>query len=250
MTFWGHLDVLRGVIFRALAVIFVAAFAVMCMKEDVFHILLAPSSSDFVTYGWISSLLKLFGLTESMDDFKIHFISTELSAQFMIHLGVSLAIGLLITSPYVLYELYRFVAPGLYEKERRFAMPLLFAGYAMFFLGLACSYFIIFPMAFRFFYTYTISPDVTAAITVSSYFDTMLNLSIALGLAFQLPVLVWILGKAGLLHASWLRKSRRYAIVAILVVSAIITPPDIMSLILVSLPLYLLFEASIMLAPK
>ena len=148
-------------------------------------------------------------------------------------------------SPYCLYELFRFVSPGLYPKERRYGVRAVVSGYVMFLLGVALCYFLIFPLTFRFLGTYQVSPDVENLITLQSYMDTLLVMCFLLGILFELPIVCWVLGKLGILRRTFMRRYRKHAVVVILVVSAIITPTsDIFTLCIVALPICLLYEVS------
>ena len=198
---------------------------------------MAPGRSDFFIYQWLGG-----------GDFSIRFVNTGLTEQMMVHLKVAFMAGLLTASPYVLYLLFRFISPALYERERRYSVRLTLAAYVMFIVGMAVNYFIIFPLTVRFLGTYQVSADVENMLTISSYVDTMLSMTFLFGLMFEIPVLAWLLGRFGLLRASWMRRYRRHAIVAILVVAAIITPTsDVFTLLIVALPIWLLFEASVFL---
>ena len=153
-------------------------------------------------------------------------------------------------APYIIFELYRFIAPGLYENERHYSTPLVVAAYAMFMIGILFSYFVLFPITFRFLAGYQVDSDVENLISLESYIDTLVFLSLAMGLVFEIPVLSWLLGRLGILHRQQMQQYRRHAIVAILVIAAIITPTsDAVTLAIVSLPMYLLYEGSILLVP-
>jgi len=239
-TFWGHLDELRWVLLRSLAVVVIVAVALFCLKEWLFAIVLAPHSADFITY-------RLMGA----EPFSVDLINTELTEQFMTHMRVAFYGALLFALPYVLYELFRFVSPGLYAYERRAAVWVVASSYVMFALGTAVNYFIVFPFTLRFLGTYQVSPDVTPMLTLQSYIDTLISMSFVMGVVFELPVLCAILGRAGMLSGRVMRRYRRHAVIAILVVAAIITPTtDIFTLMIVSLPIWLLYEASILLVPR
>ena len=235
MTFWSHLDVLRSSLIRMAAVICVLAIGAFVMKDLLFSIVLAPQSSDFVTY-------RLLGI----DAFHISLMNTGLTEQFMIHMRTALYAGLLLASPYILYELFRFVSPGLYQNERRYAVWIVGATYAMFLFGTLTNYFMVFPLTVRFLGTYQVSPDVANMLTLQSYVDTLLGMSLVLGVVFELPVVCGLMGRMGLLTSSLMSQYRRHAIVAILIVAAIITPTtDVFTLFVVALPIYLLYELSI-----
>lgn len=235
MTFWDHLDELRGVIVRALLVTAVAAVVAFCLKEPLFDIVLAPRSSDFITY-------RLMGV----EPFEISLMNTGLTEQFMIHLKTACYAGVLVASPYIIYLLFGFIQPALYDNERRYATLLCASGYLMFMLGTALNYLLIFPLTVRFLGTYQVSPDVANMLTIQSYIDTLLMMSLVMGIVFELPVVSWLLGRMGLVNAQMMSGMRRHAIVAILIVAAIITPTtDAFTLFVVALPIWLLYELSI-----
>lgn len=239
-TFWEHLDELRWAIIRSLVVIVVFAVVMFCLKDQLFAVVLAPRSSDFITY-------RLMGA----EAFSIPLMNIGLTEQFMTHMRVAIYAGLLFALPYVLYELFRFVSPGLYRNERRAATWIVSSSYLMFALGTAVNYFIIFPFTVRFLGTYQVSADVANMLTLQSYIDTLITMSFVIGLIFELPVVCTILGRMGFINGSLMRRYRRHAIVAILVIAAIITPTgDIFTLMVVSLPIWLLYEFSILLVRK
>ena len=235
MTFWDHLDELRGVIVRMLLVIMLVATVAFVMKDELFAVVLAPRTSDFITY-------RLMGV----EPFEIHLMNTGLTEQFMIHVRTAIYAGLLVASPYILYELFRFVSPGLYQNERRYAVWIVGAAYAMFIVGTLVNYFVAFPLTVRFLGTYQVSPDVANMLTLQSYVDTLIGMSLVMGVVFELPVVCGLLGRMGLITNHMMSEYRRHAIVAILVVAAIITPTtDVFTLFVVALPIYLLYELSI-----
>lgn len=244
MTFWDHLDVLRGSLLRMAAVTVACAVVAFAFKDAVFAAILAPKHDDFILYrllagvsGWLAD--------GSPSSFHVELINTGLAEQFKIHVKTSLYVGLMAASPYCLYELFRFVSPGLYPKERRYGVRAVVSGYVMFLLGVALCYFLIFPLTFRFLGTYQVSPDVENLITLQSYMDTLLVMCFLLGILFELPIVCWVLGKLGILRRTFMRRYRKYAVVVILVVSAIITPTsDIFTLCIVALPICLLYEVS------
>ena len=236
MTFWDHLDELRSVIIRILVITVAAGAVIFCLKEELFAIVLAPRSSDFITY-------RLLGV----EPFKISLMNTGLTEQFMIHLKTAIYAGVLVASPYIIYLLFRFVSPALYDNERKYATALVGSGYLMFMLGTLLNYFLIFPLTVKFLGTYQVSEDVANMLTLQSYMDTLMMMSLVMGIVFELPVVSWLLGKMGLINASIMRTWRKHAIVAILVVSAIITPTtDAFTLFIVALPIWLLYEVSIL----
>ena len=247
-TFWDHLDELRGCLFRAAVGTVVFALVAFFFKDELFRVVLAPKDSDFVTYRWLRRAGEaVAGSSFSMQDFSVQLINTALAEQFVIHMKTAVYAGMLCASPYILYLLFRFVSPALYVDERRHAVRLVGAGYVMFMLGTLLNYFLIFPLTFRFLGTYQVSAEVVNAITLQSYMDTLLMMSLMLGIVFEIPVLCGLLAHIGVLRASFMRKYRRHAIVLILVAAAVITPTsDVFTLLLVSIPMYLLYEAGIL----
>ena len=234
-TFWDHLDVLRASLIRMAIVVIGFTVVAFLMKDTLFSIVLAPRSSHFVTY-------QLLGA----EVFTLHLMNTGLAEQFMIHVRTALYAGVLLASPYILYELFRFVSPGLYANERRYTVWIVGAAYLMFIIGTFVNYFVVFPMTVHFLGTYQVSPDVANMLTLQSYIDTLLGMSLIMGVVFELPVVCAVMGRMGLITNRMMTAYRRHAIVAILIVAAIITPTtDIFTLMVVSLPIYLLYELSI-----
>ena len=236
MTFWDHLDELRSVIIRILVITVMAAAVAFCLKEELFAVVLAPRTSDFITY-------RLMGV----EPFNIHLMNTGLTEQFMIHLKTAMYAGVLVASPYIIWQLFRFISPALYDNERKYATLLCTSGYLMFMLGTALNYFLIFPLTVKFLGTYQVSPDVANMLTLQSYMDTLIMMCLVMGIVFELPVVSWILGRMGLVNRQMMRSMRRHAVVVILVVAAIITPTtDAFTLFIVALPIWLLYEVSIL----
>ncbi len=251
LTFGGHLDVLRRMLFRILGVMLVFGVVIFCFKDETFELLLAPSRWDFVTYRRIEELCCWAGFDFTLGEFYVKLISTELSSQFMTHLSTSVILALLCTSPYILYELFRFIAPALYENERRYGIRLMLAVYALFILGVLMCYYVIFPISFRFLGTYQVATVVENQITLSSYISSFTMLTFGLGLVFQIPIIIFFLAKMGLVSSETMRHYRRHAILIIFFVAAVITPSvDIFTLLLVALPLCLLYEAGIRIAGR
>ena len=255
MSFGSHLEVLRRMLIRIALVVIGLAIVVFCCKDLTFQLLLAPKESDFVTFRLIERLSDWVAGWTGGDGFRfepyhLQLISTELSAQFMMHLTASVSIGALLASPYILYEIFRFITPALYEHERRYSLTLGICCYVQFVVGVLVSYFLLAPISFRFLGTYQVDASVQNTITLDSYISTFTGLTFSMGLVFQLPVICWLLAKMGLLRASLMQRYRRHAIVLIMIAAAIITPPDIFTLVLVSLPLYALYELCIIIVGK
>lgn len=235
-TFWEHLDELRGCLIRTIAITAVMAVAAFCMKDELFGIVLAPHDSGFITY-------KVLGT----EPFTLHLMNTGLTEQFMIHVKTALDAGLLLASPYVLYALFSFIAPALYADERRYAVRITLSAYVMFIAGTLLNYFLVFPLTVRFLGTYQVSTDIDNMLTIQSYMDTLITMSLLMGVVFELPVVAWLLARMGLVNSAMMANYRRHAIVAILIVAAVITPTtDVFTLFVVSLPIWLLYELSIL----
>ena len=224
MTFWDHLEELRGVLLRIVAAVLVCAVAAFALKEPLFAVVLAPGSDNFVTY-------RLLGRMVALPSFELKMINVELAQQFLIHVKVSLWAALLMVSPYLLFELFR----------RAVAV-----GYLLFVGGVLLAYFVIFPLTLRFLAAYQVSPEVPNVISLGSYISVFVMLLLMLGVVFELPVLCWLLGRMGLLRAETMRHYRRHAIVAIVVVAAVITPTgDLFTLTVVAMPIWLLYEVGV-----
>ncbi len=235
LSFWEHLDVLKSYLLRIIVVTVVCAAVAFGFKEWMFGIVLAPSRSDFIVYKILHA-----------EPFDIQLVNIGLTEQFMIHVRTAIYFGLLAASPYILYILYRFVSPALYKQEKHYAVNVVVAGYAMFMVGILVNYFIIFPLTVRFLGTYQVSSDIHNMLSLQSYMDTLMMMSVVFGVVFEIPVISWLLAVFGLLRAEWMRHYWRHALVIIVIVAAVITPTgDIVTLTIVSLPIWLLYEASI-----
>ncbi len=237
MTFWDHLEVLRGCLFRILGATLLFSVLGFVFKHQLFAAVLAPCREGFITY-------KLLGAAP----YNVELINTQLTEQFFVHMKMALMVGLLCASPYIIFVLYQFIAPALYDEEKRHSMPILLASYIMFMLGVAMNYLILYPVTLRFLTTYNVSPDVHSMLSLSSYTDTLLILSLVFGVVFEIPVISLLMARLGVLHSDFMKKYRKEAVIVILVLAAFITPTsDIFTLLIVSLPIYILFEISIFL---
>lgn len=239
-TFWEHLDELRSTIIHSLVAIMLFAVVAFVLKDQLFGIILAPRSSEFISY-------QLLGV----EPFSLHLMNTGLTEQFMVHMRVAIYAGLLCATPYILYELFCFVAPGLYQNERQAATKIICSAYMMFVIGTLVCYFIVFPLTVRFLGTYQVSEEVENMLTIQSYVDTFISMSLVLGVVFELPVVCAILGSMGLINRQLMSRFRKHAIVAILLTAAIITPTtDAFTLLVVALPIWLLYELSIFIVKR
>ena len=232
-------------LFRIIAVVMVLAIAIFCFKDKTFELLMAPSQWDFVTYRYIEKFLHRLGFEFTFNEYHVNLIATELSSQFMTHITAALYLGLLGASPFIMVELFRFITPALYENEKKYSVQVALTIYLLFVVGVLMSYFVLFPISFRFLGTYNVSNLVESNITLKSYISTFTTLTLVMGLVFQLPVIAYFLGKLEVVSSGLLRQYRKYAFLVIMIVAAVITPPDLMTLILVTIPLYMLYEVSI-----
>lgn len=247
MSFLDHLEELRWHIIRALLSILVFSVIAFLAKRIVFHdIILAPSRPDFWTYRMLCKLGQLVNSNAlCIDELPFIIQSRQMTGQFTMHLTSSFVIGLILAFPYAFWELWRFISPGLYSKEKKIARGSVFFVSLLFSIGIMFGYFIISPISINFLSNYQLDPSISNEFDIISYVSTITMLVLASGLMFQLPIIVYFFTKAGIVTPGFLRSYRKHSIVVILVISAIITPPDIMSQILIAFPLILLYEISI-----
>lgn len=253
MSFWDHIDALRSVLIRIVVVLVVATVTLFCLMPSIFDsVILAPCHGDFVLYRLFermtSSVSWLPQFTTS--GFEVELINIKLASQFFIHMSTSFWLALVLTFPFLLYELWTFVAPALYPNEKRGVKTAFLMGCLMFFLGVLVGYYVVFPVTLRFLADYHVSALVPNQISLDSYMDTFLMLIFVMGVIFELPLVAWLLGVLGVLNRDFFRTYRRHAVVALLVLAAIITPTgDPFTLMVVFLPIYLLYEVSAFLVP-
>lgn len=252
MSFWDHLEALRGHLIRSMiAIIVLSALAFLNRKLIFDWIILAPSSSDFVTFRMLCKLGHMLASDAlCVKDLHLDIINIKMSGQFLIHMYTSLVAGFILAFPYVLWEIWRFVQPGLYDTERKYSRGGVFISSLLFFIGVLFSYYFIVPITVNFLGTYNVSSSVSNRITLSSYINTVVSITFAVGLVFELPILVYFLTKIGVLTPTFMTKNRKYMFVILLIVAAIITPPDMFSQIMVVIPLWALYEASIIVSKR
>ena len=234
MSFWDHLDVLRGTLFRSALSVFLASIVMFCFKDFLFgKVILAPSRPDFFMY-------KILGGGVSMQ-----LINTEVSAQFFVHLKVSFICGLVIAFPYIIYEIWKFIAPALYDNEMRSVRKAFLGSALLFYAGVATGFCLIFPVTLSFFQGYTVSDAIANTITLNSYISMFSSMVILFGIVFEFTVLIAILSNMGIVTREMLTKYRKHAFVGVLIVAAVITPADPFSMLIAAAPLYLLYELSV-----
>ena len=239
MSFWDHLDELRGTLIHS--IVYVCAFSALGLifKSLLFeNIILAPTEPGFCVYrllGW---------------DFSMDLINVDLSAQFFVHLKASFAAGFILAFPFVVWELWKFIAPALYEREKVAMRTAFLMSGGLFYLGVLVGYFFVLPVCLQFFMNYSVSDAVQNSITLGSYMSMFMSMVLLIGLVFEFPTVVLVLGKLGVVSRGMLRGGRKYALVVILVLAALITPSDPFSMFVLAVPMYLLYEASILICPK
>ena len=248
MSFWDHLEELRWTLFRSILALFIFAiggFAVMPWLFD--NVVMAPCSSDFIVYREMCKISEYLPFLPDFcnQEYHVNIVNIKLASQFFTHMTTSFWLALLLTFPYLMYEVWKFISPALYENEKKNVRWVFLFGTVMFFIGCAVGYFLVFPMTLRFLASYQLSAAITELVSLDSYMDNFLMLIFVMGIVFEMPLLSWLLSKIGLLNRSFFHKYRRHAIVGLLVAAAFITPSsDPFTLGIVFFPLYGLYELS------
>lgn len=252
MNFLDHVEALRWHIIRSFIAIVIAAVIVFTKVEWVFdHIILGPAHDDFIAYKWFCNLGKLLHYKSfCLDKIRMEFQNTEVAGQFMMSMSVSMMAGFILAFPYIIWELWRFIRPALHTTEVQYAKGIVFWCTFLFFTGVVFSYYIVVPYTINFFGNYQLSPLFKNIITIDNYYSTLSNLILAMGVVFELPVLVYFLSRIGIITPQLMRTQRRYAILVLFIISEIITPPDMFSCLFVFIPLYFLFEISVLISGK
>ena len=234
MSFWDHLEVLRGTLFRSLLSITLISVVVFCFKKIVFDdIVLAPTRSDF----WVYKLLKM--------DVSMNLVNLEISTQFFVHLKIAFELGFILSFPVIVWEIWKFIAPALYQNEKKTIRGVFLAASFLFYLGLYVGYVLIVPISLNFFLGYKISDAIVNTISLNSYISLFTSTVLAFGIVFEFPAVIVILNKLGIVYKDTMTKYRRHAVVAILCIAAIITPADPLSMMIAAAPLLLLYELSV-----
>ena len=248
MSFLDHLEVLRWHLVRSIIAIIVFASLAFVYKSILFDdIILAQKKSDFWTYQLLCRFSNLIGKGDALclEDIKFSLINLTMSGQFSIHITTSIIAGIVLAFPYLLFEIWRFIRPALAKSERKYATALIFSGSFLFLLGILFGYYFISPLSVKFLGNYVVSDLVQNSISIQSFISTITTITLACGFVFELPLLVYFLSKMGILTPEIMRKYRKIAIVVTLILSAIITPPDVTSQVLLTIPLLVLYEFSI-----
>ncbi|HET9572046.1 MAG TPA: twin-arginine translocase subunit TatC [Bacteroidales bacterium] len=254
LTFWDHIEVLRHMLFRVLGVMFLASIAFFIFMPQLFdQVIMAPCFGDFPIYRLFCDITKQFTNDTSFCDesFQIQIINIRLAAQFMIHMQMSFLLGLIVSFPYVLFEIWKFIAPALYDKEKNSFRLAFSLSSILFYSGVSLSYFVVFPITLRFLAGYQITSLVSNQLSLDSYISNFITLNLIMGLVFELPMLALILSKLGIVKRHFFSKYRKHAIIVLLILAAVITPTgDPFTLLIVALPLYILYEISAILVKK
>lgn len=238
MSFWDHVEALRGTLFRSVLAVALLSVVFLCIPKTLFKAVFWPTQPGFPLY-------RLPGV-----DFGMQLINIELSAQFFVYLKVAVLSGFVLAFPYVVYELWRFIVPALYEREKKAVKTAFGLSSALFYLGVAVGYFIVLPVCLMFFMNFSLSDSIQNTISLSSYMSLFTGMVFLIGLLFEFPTVILVLGSLGIVNREWLRKGRKYALVAVLILSAFITPSDPFSMFVLSIPLYGLYEFSILLCKR
>ncbi len=248
MSFLGHLEELRWHLVRSVAAVFIIAIVLFVFRETIYNnFIIAHTHSDFITYKFFCKAFASLGMESSFCNIQIpsKLQALSLTQQLMSSLWVSLILGVILAFPYLLWEMWRFVAPGLHPTERKKSRGFLFVASFLFFVGIAFSYYVIMPMSVSFFYGFQIADNIVNNFTLDSYISLFTNTMLGISLVFELPVLIYFLTRLGLVTPSFLKKYRKHSLVLVLLLSAIITPPDVASQVIVSIPILILYEISI-----
>lgn len=254
MSFWDHLEELRWTLFRIIVALFIFAIAGFSVMPWLFdNVVTAPCYSDFITYREMCKISSVLSVLPDFcnDDFHVNIVNIKLASQFFTHMTTSFWLALLLTFPYMMYEIWKFISPALYENEKKNVRWVFMCGTIMFFVGCAVGYFLVFPMTLRFLATYQLSEAIVEQVSLDSYMDNFLMLIFVMGIVFEMPLVSWLLSKIGLLKRSFFHRYRRHAVVGLLVAAAFITPSsDPFTLSIVFFPLYGLFELSALFVKK
>jgi sec-independent protein translocase protein TatC len=252
MSFWEHLEELRWHLFRAVLVLLLLAIAAFIMRHFIFdQIILAPKRPDFITYKLLCQLGKfLHADSLCLGDVDLQIINISMAGQFTTHIYISVIAALVVAFPYVIWEIWSFVRPALLPKEKKYSQGAVFFSTILFIIGMLFSYYLIVPLTVNFFATYQVSESVQNTITLNSYISTVVSVTLATGLVFELPIFVFFLTKVGIITPKFMKRNRKYVLILLLTIAAIITPPDVASQILVTIPLMGLYEISILVSSR
>lgn len=253
MSFLDHLEELRWHLIRATIAVVIIAGITLLVPEFIFDtVLLGPKSMDFPTYRFFCKVGTFLGIDSNFcaDELPLIIQNREMSGQFSIYIWTAIWAGFIIGFPYILYEIWKFISPGLHQNERKYSRGFIFSASLLFFSGALFGYYLVAPLSINFLGTFTVSAQVTNNIDISSFVGTVRTSVIACGLIFELPIIVYFLTKVGLVTPEILKKYRKISLVVVLILAAVVTPPDVVSQILVALPILLLYQVSIYISKR
>lgn len=251
MSFLNHLEELRWLLVRSCIAVLATSIIALVLNEFIFDVIIfGPKKGDFITYHFFCDLAKKFDFDQSFCDNELPFViqNRTMDGQLSVMIWTCITAGLIMAFPFILWEFWKFIRPALYVNERKYAKLFLFVSSILFFLGVLFGYFVIVPLSINFLANFTISSVIENQIDINSYINLVKNTSLATGLVFEMPIIIFFLTYLGLITDAFLKEYRRYAYVLILIVAAVVTPPDVISQIIVSIPLIILYEGSILIA--
>ena len=250
MSFLDHVEILRWHLVRSTAAIIIFGFLAFLMKDFVFNtIIFAPKNPEFATYKFFCAVSQFFG-TDGLciEELPFTFQSLAMAEQFSVHIWTSVTAGFVVAFPYIVYEFWKFISPGLYPNERKGARSFIIISSILFFIGVLFGYYVVTPLSVNFLGNYSVSDLVERNIKLGSYISLVRSSVLASGLIFELPIIMYFLSKMGLVTPEFLKKYRKHSLVVVLILAAIITPPDVISQIIVAIPIMILYEASIIIS--
>lgn len=253
MSFLDHLEELRWLLVRSTAAILICACVAFAFSGFIFdEIIFAPKDADFITYRFFCDLAVKYNMDKSfcIDELPFEIQSRRMDAQFSTDIWTSITVGFILAFPIILWEFWKFISPALYDKEKKYAVAFIASSSILFFLGVLFGYYLITPLSINFLGNYKISDVVKNDIDLDSYLSLIKTTAISCGLVFELPIIIYFLAKVGLVTASFLRNYRRYAYVIMLIIAAVVTPPDVVSQVIVTIPLVILYEISILISAR
>lgn len=251
MTFLDHLEDLRWVLVRCTLAIVIVGIAAIFFSDFIFNtIIFGPKDPNFISYRFFCDLSKMVGMTDGFCATEFPFViqNTDVEGQFSLLIWTCVTVGFIVAFPYILYQFWNFIKPALYVKEKKMARSFIIVSSLLFFIGVLFGYFVVVPMSVNFFATFTVSHEIKNEFNVDSFIGMIKTSVVASGLIFELPIIIYFLTKIGLVEPKSLREYRKYAVVAVLIIAAIVTPPDVLSQTIVAIPLLILYEISILIS--
>lgn len=251
MSFLDHLEELRWLLVRSTVAVLICATVAFFFSDFIFNqIIFGPKNPDFITYRFFCEMSQNLGLDQSLcvTEIPMRIQSREMGGQFSAHMWTSITAGFIIGFPFILWEFWKFISPALYDNEKKYARAFVIIASMLFFLGVLFGYYLIAPLSVNFLANYNVSEQIFNDIDLSSYISLLRSSTVACGLLFELPIIIYFLTKIGLVTPKFLRQYRKYTLIIVLVLSAIITPPDVLSQIIVAIPIMILYEVSILIS--